>query len=73
MKTVFLYFFFGLPAFYEVEQKYNAQPTHVMVEQCTFPRQPKIFTAANPFQIGDTVLITTPEGMYFARVVNLQE
>jgi hypothetical protein len=73
MQIVFLYFFFGIPAFYEAEQKYTAQPSHVLIEQCTFPKNPKLYTAENPFQIGDTVFITAPNGIYFGRVVNMQE
>ena len=75
MQIVFLYFFLGCPAFFEQDVKHLTPNLQVQVERCGFPRNPKTFTPETPFQIGDTVLINTPNGVdfYFGKVVNMQE
>jgi hypothetical protein len=75
MQIAYLYFFLGFPAFFEQDVKHLTPNIQVIVERCSFPKNPKTFTPENPFQIGDTVLIQTPKAVdfYFARVLNIQE
>ena len=75
MKEVIVYLFLGVFGFYE-EPLTDKQPeTHILVERCKMPNNPKFFTAENPFKVGDTALINTPifSEFYFGKVVNMQE
>jgi len=77
MIVIFLYYFLGVPSFFEQPQaEYKHKPVqHILVERCKMPNNPIFFTQDRPFGIGDTVLVTAPKSaeFYFARVVDFQE